>query len=128
MSDLATAIKENTEALRALTDALTGVHFTAHGSVTAPTAALSGVSTVRGQSASVDAPEPEVLKQYQEHQKAQAALEYERDVKPVGLKLAAKDKAMFNNLLAGFGVKKGTELLPEQWPDFIARAKACLDE
>jgi len=107
MSDLVGALKENTEAIRALTAALI-----ASGAIPAD------VTVNVTPAIPVHPPKAEAA-----IAAALSPLDYERDVKPVGLKLAAKNKQQLTNLLQEFGVTKGTELKPGQFAEFIQLAQ-----
>lgn len=60
---------------------------------------------------------------------APAALTYEANVRPLALRLSAeKGRDALVALLAKFGVKKGQDLVPDQFPAFIDAANAALGE
>ena len=72
--------------------------------------------------------EPEAAARQAEYEEAKASLDYERDVKPLGLKLAAKDKQKLLSILSSYGAKKGTDLLPDQLPQFVTSVRTALGE
>jgi len=92
---LEAAIRENTAALHALLDQL-------RGSTVPP-----GVLANHGKG--VSAPKPEIQNSPPEAAEA-VELNYERDVKPLALKLIAKDKPAWLRILEGHQVSKGPEL------------------
>ena len=126
MSTLEQSIKENTAAIRELTAALyscpvyskdnppPGVFANPNKGVSAPSPTTGGIAPC--------------AVELNPTNNEQAKLEYERDVKPLGLRLIAKDRVIFNELLSSLGAKKGTDLTPEQWPTFIAKSKEALGE
>ena len=56
---------------------------------------------------------------------AAPAVEY-KAVADAITRLVAKDRAAAVEILAGFGVKRGPDLKPEQWADALAQLKAAL--
>lgn len=57
---------------------------------------------------------------------APAALTYDKDVKPHALKLVAKNKQAYLDLLKEFGVEGGPALKAEQLPEFLKKLQAAL--
>ncbi|OZI23731.1 hypothetical protein CAL26_09885 [Bordetella genomosp. 9] len=55
-----------------------------------------------------------------------AALDYDKDVKPVVLQVAKKSRDLCVALLQRHGVSKGTELTARQYPQFIKDAQAVI--
>jgi len=117
MSNLAKAIEANTAALVALTAALQ------KGNSESPATPGKVAATHRSQ------PEPAVISvTTAEAQPEATALEYEKDVKPFAIKLAAKDKQAFLDLLAERSVKKGGDVPAAHLPEFLSRIKRVLGE
>lgn len=56
---------------------------------------------------------------------AAPAVEY-KAVADAITRLVAKDRAAAVEILAGFGVKRGPDLKPEQWADALAQLKTAL--
>lgn len=55
-------------------------------------------------------------------------LDYVLQVKPVAMRLAAKDRDVLKEILRGFGAATGTELPKEKLPQFLAQVKEALGE
>lgn len=123
MSTLQQAIEANTAAIIALTNALIDNGTIANNTPRA------------GTDYPIIAPNPT----YHEQRAAAAeenlqaedvkpGMTYEKDVKPFAIKLAAKDKQAFLDLLAERSVKKGSDIDPLHLPEFLARIKRVLGE
>lgn len=118
---LESAIRENTAALEALTAALS-----------TPGLRPQPVDNAPGQ----DNPPPEALAAYRDHEATkkdpsptkneQAKLDYDKDVKPYVLRLAAQSRDALRAILDGIGVEKGSQVKPEALPEFLAQVKAAL--
>jgi hypothetical protein len=57
---------------------------------------------------------------------SQKQLDYATDVSPKIATAAKHNRAAVVAALSKFGVAKGTELKPEQWPEFVATMDAIL--
>lgn len=106
------AIKENTTVLRALLAALT-----------------SGASLAAGVPAKAPAKDTAASKTPADAAKPQtsAALDYEKDVKPLALRVAKeKNRDALVAILATFGVAQANLLKPEQFGPFTTACNAAL--
>jgi hypothetical protein len=111
---LEAAIRENTAALQALVAQLQG-DAKAIGAIPTPKVEIQNSS-----------PEYREPTEPSPTKNEQAKLNYERDVKPLALKLIAKDKPAWLNILDGWDVSKGTELKDDALPDVLEQVKAAL--
>lgn len=120
MSNLAKAIEELTAAVKENTAALRGK----------PPAVVPSAAAARA--AFEEAAEQSAIKEQPQGSKPEdcvsGALTYERDVKPWAIKLSAKDKPAFMDLLAERSVKKGSDIPVEHLPEFLGRIKRVLGE
>ena len=127
--DLAESIRENTRAVQALTAALMAHNFSTPvvinaSELPAPPAAepepapAKPARVKKEKPEAAPAPAPEPVK----------ALDYDVDIKPAATKLAAKDRDALVGILTSFGVKRGTELKPEQFAEFLGTVKRTLGE
>lgn len=98
----------NTEALKALTIALAANHTPA-----------KGANVVQPAAAATAAPKAPAAQG--------AALDYEKDVKPLALRVAKEKKREgLVAILDKFKVAQANMLKPEQWAEFIAACNAAL--
>lgn len=102
-------IAENTQALRDLTIALAANHKPAKATDTPPAAAPAAQAAPKAPAATG------------------AALDYEKDVKPLALRVAKEKKREgLVAILDKFKVAQANMLKPEQWAEFIAACNAAL--
>lgn len=104
--DLAESIRENTAAVQELTAALKAFSLPA-------AAPAKAKPTAEAPAPVAPAPAP-----------AAEPMTYDRDVKPLGVKLAGINRNSLVEILESFGVKKGTELTAEQFEPFLAKVTA----
>lgn len=102
-------IAENTEAMKALTIALAAHHVPLQAGAAAPSA------------------EPAKTPAKTEVKATGGALDYEKDVKPLALRVAKEKKREgLVEILTKFGVAQANLLKPEQYNDFIAACNKAL--
>lgn len=101
------AIEANTEALLALTARLSGG---------IPVAAVPAETF------------HEIREAAAEENLQEVTLDYDKDVKPWAVKLCAKDKIAFTDILAAHSVKKGSEVPAQHLPTLLASIKRALGE
>jgi len=119
---LEVAIKENTEAVKALHALLAGSQL---GAVVASAkAAPAPAAAPAAPAKEAPKPEPKAPEQTTSAPATTTALNYEKDIKPIALALAKKSREKLTEIWGKLGVKVGTELKPEQF----AQAKALIEE
>ena len=126
MSTLQQAIEANTAAIIALTEALRTGKPATFPSKDAGTAALETAGTLLAQT--YHEQRAAAAEENLQAEDANPGVTYEKDVKPWAIKLAAKDKQAFLDLLAERSVKKGGDVPVEHLPEFLARIKRVLGE
>ncbi len=114
------AIRENTEAVRRLTDVMAGANTAPVAGTVAKNTAAPAAKPAATKAATAPVTKPVATK-------AAPALTYD-DVKVYVLGIAKIDRTAATDLLTEFGVEKAPELTPDQYAPFIERAKVVQAE
>ena len=113
------ALAENTATMKQLIELLKGGAMVPAAEEPKKTRKPRGEAPPEPEAPKAKAAEPEI------ETPAAPAVEYKQIADAI-TKLAAQDRSKAVEILAGFGVKRGPDLKPEQWADALAQLQAAL--